>query len=131
MRFHQSTLAKVEMFSNVLKRTINGSLKTRAKWYEIHGLSIQGILSFIDSKWWLKLLLWFVSTVVAGIVGFYNTVYNIYASNNAYYSGADVPSMYLVDLNTGVLTGYSAEDTGATKFNSHQELLNYIKGEAK
>lgn len=71
VKLHQSTLAKVEMFSNVLKRTINGSLKTRAKWYEIHGLSIQGILSFIDSKWWLKLLLWFVSTVVAGIVGFY------------------------------------------------------------
>ncbi|MBQ8425057.1 MAG: hypothetical protein IJX17_03435 [Clostridia bacterium] len=67
----------------------------------------------------------------AGIVGFYNTVYNIYASNNAYYSGADVPSMYLVDLNTGELTGYGAEDTGATKFNSHQELLNFIYGEAK
>ena len=71
VKLHQSTLAKVEMYTNILKRTINGSLKTKAKWYEIHGLSIQGILAFIDSKWWLKLLLWLLTTVAAGVIGFY------------------------------------------------------------
>lgn len=71
VKLQQSTLAKVEMFTNVLKRTVNGSLKTNAKWYEIHGLSIQGILSFIDSQWWLKLLVWVVSSIVSGVIGFY------------------------------------------------------------
>ena len=71
VKLHQSTLAKVEMYTNVVKRTINGTLKTHAKWHEIHGLSIQGILSYINSKWWLKLLLWLVSTVIAGVIGFY------------------------------------------------------------
>lgn len=71
VKLHQSTLAKVEMFTNVLKHTINGSLKTRAKWYEIYGLSIQGFFSLINSKWWLKLILWFISAVGSGFIGFY------------------------------------------------------------
>lgn len=68
-KLHQSALAKVEMYSNILVKAINGTLKTKAKWYEIYGVSIQGIVGFIDSKWWLKLLFWFVSTVVAFYIG--------------------------------------------------------------
>lgn len=71
VKLHQSTLAKVEMYSNILLRVINGSLKTNAKWYEIYGLSIQGAVSFINSKWWLRLIMWFVSVTVSGFIGFF------------------------------------------------------------
>ena len=70
-KLHQSALAKVEMYSNILKKAINGTLKTKAKWYEIYGLSIQGIFSFVGSKWWLKLLVWFLSAIGSGLIGFY------------------------------------------------------------
>ena len=70
-KLHQSTLAKIEMYSNILKRAIDGTLKTNAKWYEIYGVSVLGILRYIDSIWWLKLLLWILSSVISGAIGFY------------------------------------------------------------
>lgn len=71
IKLHQSTLAKIEMYTNVLKRAVNGTLKTNAKWHEIYGISIKGIYEYINNKLWLKLLLWLSSAVVSGIIGVY------------------------------------------------------------
>lgn len=70
-KIHQSALAKVEMYTNILNKTINKTLKTEAKWYEVYGVSILGIISFVNSKWWLKLLVWIISAIGSGVIGFY------------------------------------------------------------
>lgn len=71
LKLHQSTLAKVEMYSNIVKRAINGTLKTKAKWYEIYGVTIQGISEFCQRTWWIRLIVWFLSMFISGIIGFY------------------------------------------------------------
>ena len=71
VKLHQSTLAKVEMYTNLLKFAINNKLTTDSKWYDIYGISIQGIIAFIKSKWWLQLIAWIISTTVSIVIGFY------------------------------------------------------------
>ena len=71
IKLHQSTLAKIEMYTNILRHAINGTLKTKAKWYEIYGVSIKGINEYINGKWWLQLLRWLISVVVGCVVGIY------------------------------------------------------------
>lgn len=56
IRLHQSTLRKVDVFANILNRTIQGTLKVKSKWYEIYGLSPQGIFEYCQSKWWIQLI---------------------------------------------------------------------------
>ncbi len=71
VKLHQSTLAKIEMYTNVLRRAINGTLKTKAKWHEIYGVSVKGINEYINGKWWLQLLRWLISVVIGGVIGIY------------------------------------------------------------
>lgn len=71
VKLHQSTLAKVEMYTNLLKFAINNKLATNSKWYDIYGISIQGIIAYIKSKWWLQLIAWIISTTVSIVIGFY------------------------------------------------------------
>jgi hypothetical protein len=61
---HQSTLRKVDILSNILGRTYDGSLKTDATWWEIHGGSVKG---FVD---WLAVHPIFTITVgIAAVLG--------------------------------------------------------------
>jgi len=69
IKLHQSTLAKVEMYANIVTSAINGTLKTNAKWYDIYGISVQGIYTCIRDKWWLNLILWMVSVVTSFYIG--------------------------------------------------------------
>ncbi|MDD3139748.1 MAG: hypothetical protein PHX08_12345 [Lachnospiraceae bacterium] len=56
VKLHQSTLSKVDIYSNLLERVIKGTLKTNAKWYEIYGISPQGIFEYCKCQWWVQLL---------------------------------------------------------------------------
>ncbi len=67
VKLHMSTLRKVDVFANVLTRTINNSLKVKSKWHEIYGFSIQGFLNFCKDKWWIQLI-WTVVTLVLGTI---------------------------------------------------------------
>lgn len=61
----QSTLAKVEVFSTLLNKTINNQLKTKAKKKDIYGISIQAFYEYCKEKWWINLL-WDAFLLIAG-----------------------------------------------------------------
>lgn len=67
VKLHMSTLRKVDVFSNILNRTINKSLKVKSKWYEIYGVTIQGILNFCKETWWIQII-WTIITLVLGAI---------------------------------------------------------------
>lgn len=56
IKLHQSTLRKVNVFSDLLNLAVQGKLKTNAKWYEQYGLSFQGIYEYCSSTWWIQLI---------------------------------------------------------------------------
>lgn len=64
VKLHQSTLRKVDVIANLLDRTLDGSLKTKATWREIHGIHPSALLEVITEHWIYALL-----SVVAVIVG--------------------------------------------------------------
>lgn len=64
VKLHQSTLRKADILSNILERTVDGSIKTKATWWEIHGIH-PAILIEVATKHWL----WTLFTVIATIVG--------------------------------------------------------------
>lgn len=69
IKLHQSTLAKIEMYSKLLDKAINGNLKTLAKWREIYGISVQSIYEYTQITWWTKLIFWMVTLIIGGIIG--------------------------------------------------------------
>jgi len=58
---HQSTLRKVDIMANIAGRAYSGDLKTNASWWEMHGGSIKGAVT------WLAENPWFI--VLAGVAG--------------------------------------------------------------
>ena len=69
VKLHMSTLRKVDVFANLLNRSINNTLKVNSKWTEIYGVSIQGILNFCKDTWWVQIIWTIVSMVLGGIIG--------------------------------------------------------------
>ncbi len=56
VKLHQSTLSKVDIYSNLLDRAIKGTIKTNAKWYEAYGITPQGIFEYSKNQWWIQLI---------------------------------------------------------------------------
>jgi hypothetical protein len=56
VKLHQSTLRKVDVFSNILGRILDGSLKTNAKWKEIYGGYVPWFTEFIRTHWIVSLI---------------------------------------------------------------------------
>lgn len=69
VKLHMSTLRKVDVFSNILNRAINNTLKVNSKWTEIYGISIQGILNYCKDTWWIQILWTLVSMVIGTVIG--------------------------------------------------------------
>lgn len=69
VKLHMSTLRKVDVFSNILNRAINNTLKVNSKWTEIYGISIQGILNYCKDTWWIQILWTFISMVIGAVIG--------------------------------------------------------------
>ena len=63
VNLHQSTLRKADIMANILERVVDGSLKTNATWWDIHG-SHPSILIEVATKHWG----WVLFTVIATIV---------------------------------------------------------------
>lgn len=51
VKLHQSTLRKVDILANLFGRTIDGSLKTNASWWEARGIHPQTIAEFVTEHW--------------------------------------------------------------------------------
>lgn len=67
IKLHQSTLRKVDVFANLIDRTIQNTLKTNSKWYQIYGITPQGIFEFSQQNWLCRIGLWLL-TLVAGVI---------------------------------------------------------------
>ena len=61
---HQSTLRKVDILSNIIKRTLDGNLKTNTNWWGMHGGGIRKC-----SKWLLTNAAWGSIGTAVGIAG--------------------------------------------------------------
>lgn len=51
LKLHQSTLRKVDIFANIAGRAENGTLKTNATWWEIHGGTIAASGEWLREHW--------------------------------------------------------------------------------
>lgn len=63
VKLHQSTLAKVDVFENIIKLTSEENLKNQSTWKDIYGLSVQGIYEMIKENWLFSLILFIIATI--------------------------------------------------------------------
>lgn len=71
VKLHRSTLRKVDTFANIINRAINNTLKVQSKWYEIYGISPQGIFNYCQSKWWVQIILSIITLILGAVIGKY------------------------------------------------------------
>lgn len=64
VKLHQSTLRKADVIANLLDRTLDGSLKTKATWRERNGVHPVALLEFLTEHW-----IWGIIVAVGVIVG--------------------------------------------------------------
>lgn len=67
IKLHQSTLRKVDAIANLIGRTANNTLETNSKLWDVYGISINGILVFLRSRWWGQFILC-VLAILLGVV---------------------------------------------------------------
>jgi hypothetical protein len=67
VKLHQSTLRKVDILANLFGRTLDGSLKTNASWWEARGLHPQALAEIATEHWgWaLVAVLGSIASIVA------------------------------------------------------------------
>lgn len=68
VKLHQSTLAKVDIFENILKLVAEEKFINKSSWQEIHGLSVQGVHDILRNNWLVGIILFLVSTFVVIII---------------------------------------------------------------
>jgi len=56
VKLHQSTLRKVDVLANIAERAENGTLKTNATWWEIHGGTIAAIGEWLREHWIISVI---------------------------------------------------------------------------
>ena len=56
VKLHQSTLRKVDILANLFGRTLDGSLKTNATWWEARGIHPQALAELMSEHWGWTLL---------------------------------------------------------------------------
>lgn len=69
IKLHQSTLAKVDVFENIIKLTAEGKLKTKSKILDIYGLTPQSIYEMTKDNWLMNTLLCIISMIVGVLIG--------------------------------------------------------------
>lgn len=69
IKLHQSTLRKVDVFANLIERTIQNTLKTKARWYNIYGISPQGLFEFAQNNWILQIVGWVITLILGVVLG--------------------------------------------------------------
>jgi hypothetical protein len=63
VKLHQSTLRKVDVMNNLLERTLDGSLKTKASWRDKHGVHPSALIEIILQHW-----IWSLVIIIGGIL---------------------------------------------------------------
>lgn len=57
VKLHQSTLRKVDILANIFERTIDGTLKTDAKWWDKHGINPIVLIELAKDHWFVTLII--------------------------------------------------------------------------
>lgn len=63
---HQSTLRKVDLMAAIFEKLADGSLKTKAKWRDIYGLSPDSLVAYVKQHWIISAF-GIASTIIASI----------------------------------------------------------------
>ncbi|KQX38198.1 hypothetical protein ASD04_11300 [Devosia sp. Root436] len=66
VKLHQSTLRKADVIANLLDRTLDGSIKTKATWFDLHGFHPVAVIEWITEHWVFAAL-----GIVALLIGLY------------------------------------------------------------
>ncbi len=69
IKLHQSTLRKVDVLANLLNRAIDKSLKVETKWWEIYGVSPQGLYENLRGRWWFQIIWTVISLLLGAWIG--------------------------------------------------------------
>src|SRR5690554_495088 len=69
VKLHQSTLAKVDVFENIIKLTAEGQLKTKSKLTDIYGISPQGVFEMAKDNWLYSLIFFLISALLGAYLG--------------------------------------------------------------
>ncbi|MBE9156807.1 hypothetical protein IQ265_08185 [Nodosilinea sp. LEGE 06152] len=69
VKLHQSTLRKVNVLASIFERTLQGSLQTNAKWYQIYGFHPKALLEIVTEHWIWSLIV-VIATVLSIVVVF-------------------------------------------------------------
>lgn len=69
VKLHQSTLRKVDVIENILKRTVEGDLKTNATLRQIYGLTPQGVYELIKDHWLWSLIISIIMLFLGWLLG--------------------------------------------------------------
>lgn len=73
IKMHQSTLRKIDIFPDILERTIDGSLKTNATWLDRYGVHPKIILDYIQQHWGWAIIV--IISVILGIVASLSVIF--------------------------------------------------------
>ncbi len=67
IKLHQSTLRKVDCLSNIIERTVDGSLVKNASWKDKYGVHPKAIVEYVREHWLWSLFVMFA--IVTGLIG--------------------------------------------------------------
>lgn len=69
VKLHQSTLKKVDVIDSIIKRSVEGKLKTLSSLKDIYGITPQGIAELIRDHWLLSLIVFLLGILVSELLG--------------------------------------------------------------
>jgi hypothetical protein len=68
IEMHHSTASKVEAFATIVDLAAVNALKTNATWAGMYGLTIDGVLMFLESTWYGNLVFALLTLIVSKII---------------------------------------------------------------
>ncbi|MEC0089867.1 hypothetical protein [Paenibacillus macquariensis] len=68
VKLHQSTLKKVDIFHTVLEKVDQGSLKTNSRFYQVYGLTPQGIFESVKDHWLYAIVNLIIGAIIGAII---------------------------------------------------------------
>ena len=68
VKLHQSTLRKVDVMESILKRTVEETIKVNSQWFQIYGLTPQGIYEAIKENWLASIIVSAVTILLGWIL---------------------------------------------------------------
>lgn len=69
VQLHHSSLRKVNIIESIFKKVLDNNLKTNAKWYQVYGLSPQGVFEAGRENWIFNLIIFILGVVLTLFLG--------------------------------------------------------------